>query len=77
MKDRNENISFYKHILCHPANNKSVFHFSQIHKSLIAFNFLTNPVFKFYIFHLSFTIAPFSFGNKYSPFYLMSLLISV
>ena len=44
LKDHNVNTSFYKLVLCHPANNKSVFFsvFVNIHEAMNIFNLLTN-----------------------------------
>ena len=32
LRDHNVNTSFFKHVLCHPTNNKKVFHLCQYSK---------------------------------------------
>ena len=44
LRDHNVNTSFYKLVLCHPANKKGVFFsvFVNIHEAMNIFNLLTN-----------------------------------
>ena len=46
LRDHNVNTSFYKHVLCHPTNDKSGFIFVSIQKATNTLNLLT----KIYIF---------------------------
>ena len=80
MRDHNVNKNFYKHVLCHPANNNSVFLiFVSIQKPTNTFNRLTNSIYEIYIFCFSYIfyfIVNLFFIGKQILTYLLTYLLT-